>query len=188
MRVRASLISAAILAIFTGPMSAPAQLLLNGSFEDPETQAENPFGDLAAHWGRWGNWINRETAWTPTHSGKCLIGYHHWQIQEDTTSGLYQDITGAPVGSNAVFGVYAFKDEKTNIESVELRIEKYGGGQVIASEVCPGDHVKTGGWGHLSVSGTNTEPGLRVLIVVKPKQGGNREGAVKIDDATLSFN
>jgi hypothetical protein len=164
-----------------------AQLLKNGGFEDAETVQANPYGDLAANWGRWGDWMNRETAWVPTHSGNSLMGYHHWEIMSDADSGCYQDIPEAPAGKKYTFSVFAFKDDKTNIESVELRIEKLNGGETLASRVYSGDEVKSAGWGEMSVSGTNTTDGIRVTIVVKPKQGpGSRDGALKFDDASVT--
>ena len=165
---------------------ALAQLLKNGGFEDPETQLDNPYGDIAAYWGRWGNWMNRETAWVPTHSGNSLMGYHHWEITDDSDSGCYQDVPEAPAGKTYSFSVYAFKDEKSNAQSVELRLEKLNGGETLASRVYTIDEVKTAGWGEMSVSGANTTDGIRVLIVVKPKEVTGREGAVKFDDASLT--
>jgi hypothetical protein len=165
---------------------SPPVLLQNGSFEDPETTTDNPFGDLAAKWGRWGNWMNRETIWEPTHSGKSMIGYHHWEIKEITTSGLFQDVPGVPPGKMCTFSIHAFKDDKTNAESVELRLEKLNGGEAIASKIFAMADIATGGWGTISVSGRNPGEGLRVLIVVTPAQSGTREGCVKFDDATLA--
>jgi hypothetical protein len=163
-----------------------AQLLKNGGFEDAETAQENPYGDLCANWGRWGEWMNRETAWVPTHSGNALMGYHHWEIMSNADSGFYQDIAEAPAGKKYTFSIFAFKDDKTNAESVELRIEKLSGGETLASRVYTIDEVDTGGWGQLTVSGVNTTDGIRVTVVVKPKQGDGRDGALKFDDATVT--
>ena len=177
------------LALLAGALSVPAQqqnLLLNPSFEEAERTLENPFDDLASSWGRWGNWMNRETVWTPVHGGACLMAYHHWQIQEDTTSGTFQDVQGTPAGANLTFAVYAFKDPDTNVESVELRIERMLGGSLINARVYPVEELRHGTWTKLTVSGTNDESGARVLIAVKPRQGGGREGCIKFDDAELT--
>ncbi len=162
-----------------------AQQLLNTSFEDAETDLENPYNDLAAHWGRWGNWMNRECEWEPTHSGSCMIGYHHWTVQEETTSGLYQDVPGTPASSNIMFSVMAYKDPNTNAETIELRIEDLKNHMALGSQFYPVADMKTGGWLLLAVTAAANEPGIRVLIAVKPKAGGNRQGAIKFDDASL---
>jgi hypothetical protein len=163
-----------------------AQLLKNGGFEDAEAEKDNPYGDLCANWGRWGDWMNRETAWVPTHTGNSLMGYHHWEIMSDSDSGCYQDVPDAPAGKKYSFSVFAFKDDKTNAESVEMRLEKLGGGETLASRVYAIEEIKSAGWGEISVSGQNKEDGIRVVIVAKPKQGGGRDGALKFDDASLS--
>src|SRR5271156_4055173 len=87
-------------------LNLPAQVLLNPSFEDAGTSA-----DLAANWNRWGNWINRETDWTPTHSGGCMIGYHHWQIVDDQTSGIWQDVQSVKAGQRFTFSVWVWSDQ-----------------------------------------------------------------------------
>lgn len=166
--------------------NALAELLKNGGFEDVETVQSNPYGDLAANWGRWGNWMNRETAWVPTHSGNSLMGYHHWEIADDSDSGCYQDVPDLPAGKKYSFSVFAFKDKKSNAQSVELRLEALNGGQTLASRIYTIEEVTTDSWGEMSVSGENTTAGIRVLIIVKPKQGEGREGALKFDDASLT--
>ncbi len=163
-----------------------AQLLRNGSFEEAETEKENPYGDLAAHWGRWGNWMNRETYWQPTHNGVALLGYHHWRIEEDSNSGFFQDIPAVPAGAAVEFSIFAFKDRDTNAEFVELRLEPLNGGEALASQVYPIEQVKMGGWGKIMVTGKNPKPGLRVLVICRPRAGGGRAGAIKFDDAVLT--
>jgi hypothetical protein len=164
---------------------AGAQELRNGSFEDAEAELDNAYGDLAAHWGRWGNWMNRETAWRPTHQGKSIIGYHHWQIEGGDSSGIYQDIAGTPAGSEFTFSVFASKDSGTNAEEIELRLEKPDGAGTIVSQVFPVQEIKGGKWTKLSVTGTIPGEGVRVLVIVKPRADGERKGAIKFDDATL---
>jgi len=178
-----------LLALLAGTGSVVAQqqnLLLNPSFEEAEQNLENPYNDLAATWGRWGNWMNRESAWTPVRSGACMMGYHHWRILEDTTSGVFQDVQGTPSGVNLTFAVHAFKDPDTNAESVELRLEKIMGGTLINSRVYTIEELRNSTWMKLMVNGTNDEGGVRVLFSVKPRQGGGRQGCVKFDDAELS--
>ncbi|MFH0879791.1 MAG: hypothetical protein V2A34_08775 [Lentisphaerota bacterium] len=167
--------------------AACGQIPANPSFEDPETEVENLYGDLAAHWGRWGAWMNRESAWSPTHSGIGLIGYHHWEIQAADESGLYQDVKEIPAGKNITFSIYAYSDRDTNVQSVELRLEKLGGYEVLASQVYSMEHLKTATWTALSVTGRNVSEGVRVLVIVKPAPAPPRRGAVKFDDAAMEF-
>ncbi len=165
---------------------SPAAQLLNASFEDAETAADNPYGDLAAHWGRWGNWMNREAQWAPVHGGKCMVGYHHWEIKETSSSGLYQDVPGTAPDRTYTFTVHAFKDDKTNVGTVELRLEKLNGGEILASKTYSCAEIPTGSWDPISVTGKSPGEGLRVVIVVTPAQSDPREGCVKFDDATLT--
>ena len=167
-----------------GAIGACGQLV-NGSFEQAETVLPNPYGDLAANWGRWGNWMNRESAWVPTHSGLGLMGYHHWEIQEPAISGFYQDVTNVPVGSACVFGIYAYKDPGTDAEFIELRIERVGGFRVLQSRTYLMNELGTS-WQQLWIKATNDEPGVRVVVSVKPKTEAGRNGALKFDDAELT--
>lgn len=161
--------------------------LKNPSFEDLELEQDNPYGDLAAHWGRWGEWMNRETAWKPTKSGKCLMGYHHWDVKGSDSSGFYQDVEDLEPGAEYEFSIYAMVDKNTNAEKVELRIEKAGGFVTIASQTYGIDEIDKSKWSRLSVSGKvpNDETGLRVLVVAYPAKSGARDGAIKFDDADL---
>ena len=159
--------------------------LLNGSFEEGDTFRPNPYGDLAAYWGRWGNWMNRETGWEPAHGGLCLMGYHHWEIQESSTSGFYQDVTNVAPGSTCVFGIYAFKDPGTDAEFVELRLERVGGFYVYASRMYAMNELRTD-WQRLWIKATNDTQGVRVLVNVVPKPLAGRNGALKFDDAEMT--
>ena len=171
-------------ALLVGATVASGQLL-NGGFEDPETKQDNPYGDIAACWGRWGNWMNRETAWEPTHSGTCLMGYHHWDVRETTPSGFYQDVATVPTGSVCLFGIYAYKDPGTDAEFVELRLERAGGFHILASRVYQMNELRSA-WQLLWIKATNDAAGVRVLVSVKPKEVGGRGGAIKFDDAELT--
>ncbi len=162
-------------------------LLKNPSFE-----TEGKSGDTAADWNRWGDWINRETGWTPTHSGKCLIGYHHWQITGAQNSGIWQDVPGVRAGQKFTFSIFVYADAPNKgdnaAEKIELRLEATRGGQQlqIQSVTVPvSDLPKDSAWHKVSVSGTTPEDNLRVLIVVTPAANGPRGGSIKFDDATL---
>jgi hypothetical protein len=161
---------------------ATAGLLKNDSFETPLSPDAT---DQAADWGRWGNWINRENTWTPTRTGASLIGYHHWRIEENDSSGVYQDVPDLEAKTPVEFSIYVFTDIEANCDNVEVRLEPMGGGEAIASRVYALSELKVGDWQELYVRGTNTEAGIRVLFTVKPKPSGDRKGAVKFDDPRL---
>lgn len=159
-------------------------MLQNASFEIPKDP--NNFGsDVAQGWDRWGHWINRETGWTPTRSGQCLLGYHHYQIEEDSDSGIYQDVPDVPQGKTCTFQVYAYRDMGTDAEDVELRLEPLDGGEALGCAHYGMADLREGEWNALSVSARSVAPGIRVLIIVKPKRNGDRQGALKFDDAEL---
>jgi hypothetical protein len=161
-------------------------LLTNGSFEQ---QGASP--DLAAGWNRWGPWINREAAWQPTHSGSAEIGYHHWQINSEDTSGLWQEVT-VETGKRYTFSIYAQRDipaaGQTEAHTLELRVESVTdrGEVTLNSQTLDVSKLASGKeWTRLSVSGTANSSRLRVLIVISPATDGPRGGAVKLDDAML---
>ena len=165
--------------------AARAEELVNPSFEEPETETDNEWGDLAAGWRRWGNWMNRESQWVPTRSGNCLMGYHHWRIEENNPSGFFQDVPGIPDGTLCQFSIFVFRDDQTDADSVELRLERLGGFETLASQVFYMDDIRRKAWGILTVSGRTKGEGVRVLVIVTPKQAGGRQGAIKFDDAEL---
>lgn len=165
-----------------------AQTLKNASFEEAGTDM-----DLAAHWGRWGAWINRETDWTPVRNGTCIMGYHHWELENADNSGFYQDVEDIKAGRDYTFRVYAnldpAKDGAANPTEIELRLESSLDGQQVTvnSEHYNLEDVATGeAWSPLTVSGHAANDTLRVLVIVYPSQGGPRGGAIKFDDASLS--
>jgi hypothetical protein len=172
-------------ALWSTAMVAAAGLR-NGSFEE---QGEAP--DRAAAWSRWGDWFNRETSWKPTRTGKCLLAYHHWQIQKTDSSGVWQDIADVPRGAEAVFSVYATADKvgqgEQAFQAVELRMETtmYGEQSTIISRRWGRDAIETDGcWSRLQVRSVLPTDHVRVLIIVYPAEGSApRGGAVKFDDA-----
>ena len=170
-----------------GPTAHAQNLLKNPSYEEAGTS-----NDTAASWSRWGDWMNREDGWTPTHGGKCLVGYHHWEITSDQNSGLWQDVTTVKAGQKFKFSVFVAADAPaggvSGAEKVELRLEAIRNGHevLIESVTTPvADLQKSPGWHELSVKGTTPENNIRVLVVVTPASGTPRGGAVKIDDADL---
>ncbi len=169
-------------------MGADPNLLQNPSFEEKGQQ-----DDLAQHWNRWGQWINRETKWTPAHSGSCLLGYHHWQIERPDNSGVWQDIAQAKTGQRYKFSAYVMVDKPDTgspFQKLELRLEATRNAQqlTIASATYLASELPSGSrWHQVSVTGTTPEDNLRVLIVLTPAPQGTRGGAVKIDDAALEL-
>jgi hypothetical protein len=187
------LLSAAILSTgvaltsFAEPKSSSGDnLLQNGSFEEVSPGTT----DQAAHWLRWGQWLNREDSWSPTHSGKALIGYHHWQINSSDDSGMWQDIKVTP-GKTYEFTLYVLQDpagDKADADSFEVRLESVEGDHTVAinsmsAKVADLESGKQ--WSKLTVSGTAPSATLRALIRIVPAKNGPRGGAVKCDDAEL---
>lgn len=184
--MRSKLLIIAVLSLILSLSSSFARLV-NGSFEEQGEQE-----DRAVGWNRWGDWINRETGWTPTRDGKCIIGYHHWQIEKGDTSGLWQNVPNIEAGKKYVFTVYANVDradeESANPKEVELRLEtKVNGKQsTVASKKFKFSDLAEGeNWSQLQVSATAPNDKLRVLIIVTPASGHDRGGAIKFDEASL---
>ena len=149
-------------------LSAQAQQLKNPSFEESKDK-KKPHYEEAADWGRWGAYFNRHDDWDTPHNGKCMLAYHHWQIVDNETSGVYQDVEKAEAGAEYEFSVQVFVDKDANADHLELRIEKlWGNGGVTEKKIYFGS-IKPGSWERLSVRGTPEEPGFRVAIVVVPK-------------------
>jgi hypothetical protein len=179
-----------ILGFASACLSAQAQNLL----KNPSFEVVGASPDAAADWNRWGDWINRETGWSPTHGGACLIGYHHWQITNAQNSGIWQDVTTVQAGQKFTFTVFVSADVpdagNNSADKIELRLEAIRDGHelTIASATTPiEDLQQTPGWHELSVTGTTPENNIRALVVVTPSSGGPRGGAVKIDDADLEL-
>lgn len=168
---------------------AGKNLLLNPSFEKPYPAADQN-SDKAMSWGRWGDWVNRETNWLPTKSGKCLLGYHHWEIAKEACSGIYQDIKTIEPGKYE-FSIYLYNDKKksdmANVKEVKLCFEPYNGGKALYSKTYTVKELykKSDSWIKLSVSGEIQSNKLRVLVMIFGAVDGKRSGALKFDDAEL---
>jgi hypothetical protein len=164
-----------------------ANLLQNPSFE----AVQDGTTDQAANWFRWGQWLNREDSWSPTHEGKCVIGYHHWQIESADDSGMWQDVAAEP-GKQYEFTIYANRDDagdKKLADTVEIRLEAVYDDHTVAinSLTAKVADIATGqDWSKLTVKGTAANAKLRVLIRIAPDKNGPRGGAVKFDDARLT--
>ena len=177
--------TAVIALMVMAAVSVQAQLA-NSSFEAAGAQ-----GDQAESWLRWGDWMNRESGWTPVKDGTCIIGYHHWQIEKGDNSGLYQDMK-VTAGKDYTFTIYANADnaaDSKNAESVELRLEATVAGTqaTVASKTYSTADIATGtDWSKLQVSGVAPNDTLRVLVVINPSKEGPRGGALKFDAADIN--
>jgi len=179
---RSALAKVAITAVSATPQ------LVNPSFEDP---GETP--DRAAGWSRWGNWFNREDSWSPVRSGRCILGYHHWQIPDASDSGVYQDVTNAVKGTEYTFGIFANIDKARppmrDALTIELRLESLVDGQPqrIGSKLYNVADLVPDRWEKLTVAATPVNDSLRVLVIAQPSPiNGTRGGAIRFDDAFLA--
>ena len=184
------LASTTLVIVLAATVSFPAfaQVLRNPSFESAGAST-----DRAAGWERWGDWINREEGWKPTHTGTCLLGYHHWQIPAAKDSGVYQDITGAKKDTMYEFGIFANLDKAKpgtlDALTIELRLETVVGDkqQTLASKVYRVADLKPDQWEKLTVRGQSPNETLRVLVIVTPSaDDSTRGGAIRFDDAFLN--
>ncbi|HEY8240814.1 MAG TPA: hypothetical protein VIH35_05170, partial [Kiritimatiellia bacterium] len=124
--------------------------------------------------------------WEGPRGGKCMIAYHHWEIADNESSGLYQDVERADPNVNYTFSVYSYLDEDTNADYIELRIENLWGNGAITSQTFYVGSLEIGKWQRLSVEGIPADKGLRTVIVVFPAKDKARKGCVKFDDAKLA--
>lgn len=161
---------------------------------NPSFETADQSDDMAKNWNRWGQWINRETQWEPVNDGRSIIGYHHFRIQGDSSSGLWQDISVQP-GQRLRFQIAANADLGSNAaaESVELRIEDVsadGESNELAQKKYDVSQLSTGSdWSTLEVIGEATGDRVRLVIEITPSKDdqGSRDGSVKLDSATLAF-
>ena len=162
-------------------------LLKDGSFE-----SKGASDDVPANWNRWGDWLNRETTWSPVRDGKSLIGYHHWQIDgAGGSSGLWQDVKVTP-GQRYTFTIFVQHDAaeagKHDAKTLELRLESTVNGEQVTlnSRDFTVDALATGkDWTRATVTGTAQSETLRALAVINAGDAP-RGGAVKLDTATLT--
>lgn len=179
-------IAALLLAFMVTGMAFGAEnLLKNPSFEEV---GEAP--DRAAYWNRWGDWMNREDSWTPTRSGKAMIGYHHWQIAGKDNSGLWQDAP-AKKGQRYTFSIYVTRDEQKDAKApreVEIALEATvdGGQMTIVTKKVPGSEIAIAPqWSKLQVTGMAAGETIRALVRITPSEEGPRGGSIKMDDAEV---
>lgn len=181
-RVVAAVALAAVVAGSAGAQDIA--LLKNASFEMP-LDADNWGCDQPAQWIRWGSWMNRETAWAPTQSGECLMGFHHFRLKGADNAGFYQDARDAKAGGRYTFRIHAWVDKGSNMDRIRLEGHSFHGGTTLTTAVFRVSSLKADQWVPLSLTIRPPGDGVRVMVVVEPKEAGLRKGAVKFDDAEL---
>jgi len=162
--------------------------IMNPSFEE-KGQAD----DRAAGWDRWGDWMNRECDWTPVRDGECMIGYHHYRIENKADSGFFQNVEVEP-GRFYTFSIRANADQpdggQHGAKEIELRLEAtlHGVQTTIASKKYSVKYIADeDNWSWLRVSSTAPTDQMRLLVIVYPAdETKNRAGAVKFDSAKLT--
>ncbi len=165
--------------------SAAQAQLQNRSFEDPD-DTNRWVSTSAAGWTLFGEWMRRETGWSPRHYGPCMIGYHHWRLTDRSKAGFHQDVRDVPAGRSVTFKIFVSKDKGTNASFIELRLEPAGGGSPLGSRRMEMKDIPDNQWTELSVSGrAGLHGGVRVCVTVQPAGQGSFCGSLKFDDAAV---
>ena len=162
-----------------------SNLLANGSFEAGE-------GDRAESWNHFGEWINRETEWTPTRkTGPGVLGYHHWQVKHNNPSGVVQRVSNLAPGASYRFEVYCRvdpgDDDKSGPKSIELRIEWMYGDRPLTLEAATfsTEYLARDRFSRLQLNFCPPSDSVRVLLIVSPSKSSQRTGALTLDDASV---
>lgn len=165
----------------------PPPLLKNASFEIP-LDPDNWACDQPAHWIRWGNWMNLETAWAPTKTGQCMMGFHHFRLKGEDNAGFYQDVRDVRGGREYAFSIFAWIDKETNAEEIHLMIASYHGGSVLLDYVYKVGKLPRDQWVRLATKFRTPNDGARVMVFVEPHKAGKfAKGAIKFDEASLQI-
>lgn len=173
-------------AMLVGTAAMAENLLFNPSFEEAGESAT-----VAKGWNGWGDWLTREDSWSPTHSGKALMGYHHWKVPHESGVGLWQDAK-VEAGRRYMFSIYANVDHPKDGNPpreviVELEATIDGRQMLLARRIYPVEWLATGNdWSRLVVSAVAPADNLRVLVRMTAHPQAPRNGAVKLDDASLT--
>lgn len=164
------------------------------ALQNPSFEIKGDSEDRAEDWSRWGDWMNRETTWSPVQSGAAIIAYHHYKIQSDADSGLWQNVK-VHANQSTRFRIHANADPGGGggsfAKSVELRLEvpgQDGTPVAVASETFAADQIATDDqWSTLEIIGTPTSDVVRLIVCVTPAtgEGIQRDGAVKFDAVQL---
>ncbi len=185
-------------AVFAAPADAEPEampraeaglsFLTNGSFEEGDADPDSPAG-----WFRWTDELRRETGWQPVREGACVLGYHHWEVGSDDSSGAWQDVATEP-GTAVSWEVFANLDPGKSGSNppaaVELRLEGLrpdGSVLTLATRTWKASELATGdGWSRLTLPGVAATGTTRALLAVYPAEEGPRDGALKLDAASLT--
>jgi hypothetical protein len=182
--MQASFIS--IAAAFVFVVTSASGHLKNVSFETPDA---NP--GKAAHWGVWGDKLERVTGWSPTVDGTAMMAYKHWELSGSHTasSGIFQDADNIRAGQTYAFTLAAFADQPDwgSLDGrLEIRLEAtVQGEQVFLDRDSVPFEAFLGGWRKMTVRGTPPADNLRAVIEFFPASGG-KGGAVKVDLTEIS--
>ncbi|MEN0019268.1 MAG: cellulase family glycosylhydrolase [Planctomycetota bacterium] len=162
-------------------------MLMNGSFE-----LSSGSSTVAAGWSASSDGLfSRQSGWSPQRDGNALLAYRHWQVTSDQSSDVSQIVTDLTPGQAYVFSIDANRDDVAgNVlpQSIALRVETVGSSprwlELIEFDA---DQIATGSdWSRLQVRFVATENRHRVRIIGNPRPSGSRDGAIKLDLATLT--
>jgi hypothetical protein len=161
--------------------------LKNASFEKADTHTAKP-----AHWGVWGEKLERVTGWSPKLDGEAMIAYKHWEIGSSHTasSGIFQDAEQVVAGATYAFTIVGFADKPDwgNLDGrVEIRLEAtIDGKQVYLDRETSAFDKFLGEWKKFTVRAKTPVDNIRAVVEFKPASSENKGGAFKIDLTDLS--
>jgi hypothetical protein len=168
-------------------VTAASAHLKNISFENPDANPAKP-----AHWGVWGDKLERVTEWRPTLEGDAMIAYKHWELSGSHTasSGIFQDADHIEAGRTYEFtlGGYADAPDWGSLGGrLEIRLESTVNGQQVFldRESVPFDAF-LGEWRKMTIRATPPVDNLRAVVEFFPASGG-KGGAIKIDLTDISL-
>lgn len=167
-----------------------SQGLVNSNFGD---EGEDP--SIADRWKTWGDWIRREPSWYPKPGSGVLMGYHHYRISNEATSGFYQDIEDAKAGSTVRFYIFVILDRHDPLlnrpEKIELILESGKGEEkkeFAKTELPLAEFEADMPWQEITVEGKMPADGLRVKVSITPSPSAPRSSSLKFAEANLEIN
>ncbi|MEM7629463.1 MAG: cellulase family glycosylhydrolase [Planctomycetota bacterium] len=170
------------------PLALPGggNLLSNSSYESP---AAPTLQSVPQSWSLSGGFIGREVGWTPTRSGNSLLAYRHWQSSGGGPSIARQTVSGLTPGQRYEYSAFVNRDDVTGAQAdrMTIRIETLDTPSLVLEERSwsVGDLATGSSFSRVGLEFAATGPAVRVSMQFFPASGGNRDGAVKVDDARL---
>ncbi len=171
-------------------MASGAQAhLQNTSFKEAGDRPAN-----AAHWGVWGEKVERVTGWEPRLDDEAMVAYKHWELADEhrASSGIFQDAQNIRAGRMYELTVHAYADKPdagTAAGRVEIRLEStiddqqvYLNRRVINAD----DFLDE--WKAFSIRARPPVDNLRAVIEFHPSASEKKGGALKIGRLQLSSN